>query len=199
MQRKAHQRASLCLEREAIFSFALRLMRGSFLMPVMSGEWRWTWPSLLGPSAEGRIALCPLSHYAWWKVSLKGRLVFFFSSLRTAIFQNVQSPPYIRKDVMVISVPYECPTWEISLLCLFHAQYDTLYIMIIWPLPVAFNCRQLLKVRADRRKNGRLRKYHYSKIQNAGDYASSPAKVSSYLPSDNPFASRPSKFIISTD
>ena len=27
-----------------------------------------------------------------------------------------------------------------------------------------------LKVRADRRKNGRLRKYHYSKIQNAGDY-----------------------------
>ena len=32
-----------------------------------------------------------------------------------------------------------------------------------------FNCRQLLKVHADRRKNGRLRKYHYSKIQNAGD------------------------------
>ena len=27
----------------------------------------------------------------------------------------------------------------------------------------------MLKVRADRRKNGRLRKYHYSKIQNAGD------------------------------
>ena len=42
-------------------------------------------------------------------------------------------------------------------------------IMIIWPLPVAFNCRQLLKVHADRRKNGRLRKYHYSKIQNAED------------------------------
>ena len=55
------------------------------------------------------------------------------------------------------------------LLCLFHAQYDTMYIMIIWLLPVAFNCRQLLKVRADRRKNGSLRKYHYSKIQNAGD------------------------------
>ena len=55
------------------------------------------------------------------------------------------------------------------LLCLFHAQYDTMYIMIIWPLPVAYNCRQMLKVRADRRKNGRLRKYHYSKIQNAGD------------------------------
>ena len=36
MQRKAHQRASLCLEREA--GFVLRLMRGSFLMPVMSGE-----------------------------------------------------------------------------------------------------------------------------------------------------------------
>ena len=32
---KAHQRASLCLEREAIFGFALRLMRGSFLMPVI--------------------------------------------------------------------------------------------------------------------------------------------------------------------
>ena len=28
---------------------------------------------------------------------------------------------------------------------------------------------QLLKVCADRRKKGRLRKYHYSKIQNAGD------------------------------
>ena len=27
----------------------------------------------------------------------------------------------------------------------------------------------MLKVRADRRKNGRLRKYHYSIIQNAGD------------------------------
>ena len=27
----------------------------------------------------------------------------------------------------------------------------------------------MLKVRAGRRKNGRLRKYHYSKIQNAGD------------------------------
>ena len=34
MQRKAHQRASLCLhglERKAIFGFVLRLMRGSFL------------------------------------------------------------------------------------------------------------------------------------------------------------------------
>ena len=38
MQRKAHQRASLCLEREANFGFVLRLMLGSFLMPVMSGE-----------------------------------------------------------------------------------------------------------------------------------------------------------------
>ena len=56
-----------------------------------------------------------------------------------------------------------------SLLCLFHAQYDTMYTMIIRPFPVAFNCRQLLKVRAGRRENGRLRKYHYSKIQNAGD------------------------------
>ena len=36
MQRKAHQRASLCLERGAIFGFVLRLMRGSFLMPVIS-------------------------------------------------------------------------------------------------------------------------------------------------------------------
>ena len=44
-----------------------------------------------------------------------------------------------------------------------------MYNMIISPLPVAFNCQQLLKVCADRRKNGRLRKYHYSKIQNAGD------------------------------
>ena len=33
MQSKAHQHASLCLEREAIFGFVLRLMRGSFLMP----------------------------------------------------------------------------------------------------------------------------------------------------------------------
>ena len=30
-------------------------------------------------------------------------------------------------------------------------------------------------------------------------YASSPAKVSSYLPFDKPFASRPSKFIITAD
>ena len=41
--------------------------------------------------------------------------------------------------------------------------------MIILLLPVVFSCRQLLKVCADHRKNGRLRKYHYSKIQNAGD------------------------------
>ena len=78
-----------------------------------------------------------------------------FSSLRTAIFQNVQSLQYIRKDIMVIRVPYECPTSEII-------------VFIFIPLPVVFICRQLLKVCADRRKNGRLRKY-YSKIQNAGD------------------------------
>ena len=35
MQRKAHQCASVCLEREAIFGFVFRLMRGSFLMPVI--------------------------------------------------------------------------------------------------------------------------------------------------------------------
>ena len=36
-------------------------------------------------------------------------------------------------------------------------------------LPVEFNCRQLFKVPADLHKNGRLRKYYYSKIRNAGD------------------------------
>ena len=53
-----------------------------------------------------------------------------FSSLRTAIFQNVQSLQYIRKGVMVISVPGTSALLE-RLLCLFHAQYDTMYIMII--------------------------------------------------------------------
>ena len=56
------------------------------------------------------------------------------------------------------------------LLCLFHAQYDTMYIMIIWPLPEVFTCRQLLKVQsACRRKNGCMQIYHYSKIHDAGD------------------------------
>ena len=37
-----------------------------------------------------------------------------------------------------------------------------------------FNCRQLLKVQSARRhKNGRLGKYHYSKIHNAGDFGTS--------------------------
>ena len=74
---------------------------------------------------------------------------------------------------MMISVPYECPTLEImvfnSCTVWHHVYYDYLTVTSSIQLPVAFNCRQLLKVRADRRKNGHLRKYHYSKIQNAGD------------------------------
>ena len=64
MQRKAHQRASLCFrEKEAIFCFVLRLMRGSFLMPVMSGEWCW----------RTNFTLSHFSQSAW-----KGDLYFFF-------------------------------------------------------------------------------------------------------------------------
>ena len=37
------------------------------------------------------------------------------------------------------------------------------------------------------------------RTDNGHKTASSPAKVSSYLPFDKPFASRPSKFIISAD
>ena len=53
--------------------------------------------------AEGRIALRLM-------LSQLERETCIFSSLRTAIFQKVQSLQYTRKDVMVISVPYECPT-----------------------------------------------------------------------------------------
>ena len=64
-----------------------------------------------------------------------------FSSLRTAIFQNVQSLQYIRKDVMVISVPYECPTWEIIVLisCTVwhHVYYDYLTVTSSVQLPTA--------------------------------------------------------------
>ena len=114
---------------------------------VMSGEWCWRTNCTLSPFSL-RLMESQLE-----------RETCIFSSLRTAIFQNVQSLQYIRKDVMVISVPHECPTWEIIVFI-----SCTIYIMIIWPLPVAFNCRQLLKVRADRRKNGRLRKHHYRAV-----------------------------------
>ena len=50
-----------------------------------------------------------------------------------------------------------CTAWR-------HVYYDYLTVTSSVQLP-----GQLLKVCADRRKNGRLRKYHYSKIQNAGD------------------------------
>ena len=75
---------------------------------------------------------------------------------------------YLSKEVMVISVPYECPTWEIivfiSRTVWHNVYYDYLTVTSSIQLP-----EQLLKVRDDRRKNGRLRKYHYNKIQNAGD------------------------------
>ena len=50
-----------------------------------------------------------------------------------------------------------CTAWH-------HVFYDYLTVTSSVQLP-----EQLLKVCADRRKYGRLRKYHYSKIQNAGD------------------------------
>ena len=128
-ERHIDQRASLCLEREAIFGFVLRLMRGSFLMPViwptkhlywvravMSGEWCWRTNCTLSPFSL-RLMESQLE-----------RETCIFSSLRTAIFQNVQSLQYICKDVMVISVPYECPTWEIivfiSCTVWHHVYYD---------------------------------------------------------------------------
>ena len=115
--------------------------------------------------AEGRIALSPLLTTLDGKSGWKGDLHFFFFA-DGDLSKCLESTLHTQRrhgDKRAIQVPY------LRDYCLFHAQYDTMYILIIWPLPVAFNCRQLLKVRADRRKNGRLRKYHYSKIQNAGD------------------------------
>ena len=45
-----------------------------------------------------------------------------------------------------------------------------MYITLSGKLPVEFNNRQLLKMPADHRKSDRLRKNHYSKIRNAGDF-----------------------------
>ena len=60
------------------------------------------------------------------KSDWKGDLYFFL------IIQNIQSLQYIRKDVMVISVPYECPTWEIivfiSCTVWHHVYYDYLTV-----------------------------------------------------------------------
>ena len=50
-----------------------------------------------------------------------------------------------------------CTVWH-------HVYYDYLTVTSSVQLP-----GQLLKVRAEHHKNGRLQKYHYSKIQNAGD------------------------------
>ena len=140
MQRKAHQRASLCLERETIFGFVLHLMRGSFLMPVMSGEWCWTWTQFIGSECwRTNHTLSPFSLRLM--DSQLERETCIFSSLRTAIFQNVQSLQYIRKDVMVISVPYECPTWEImvfnSCTVWHHVYYDYLTVTSSIQLPTA--------------------------------------------------------------
>ena len=142
MQRKARQRVSLCLESEAIFGFVLCLMRGSFLMPVMSGEWCWTRTQFIG--SECWRTNCTLSPFSLRLMeSQHERETCNFSSLRTAIFQNVQSLQYIRKDVMVISVPYECPTWEImvfrpiSCTVWHHVYYDYLTVTSSVQLPTA--------------------------------------------------------------
>ena len=121
----------------------------------MSGEWCWR-------------TNCTLSPFSLRLMESQGeRETCIFSSLRTAIFQNVQSLQYIRKDVMVISVPYECPNWEIIVLisCTVwhHVYYDYLNVTRSVQLPTA------VKSAGRSRKNGRLRKHHYSKIQNAGD------------------------------
>ena len=112
-----------------------------------------------------RQAICPLSHYAWWKVSLKGRRVFFLLCGRRCSGLSKCSESTIYKQrrhgdkrvLWEIIVFISCTAW-------YHVYYDYLTVTSSVQLP-----GQLLKVCADRRKNGRLRKYHYSKIQNAGD------------------------------
>ena len=96
---------------------------------VMSGEWCWRTNCTLSPFSL-RLMESQLE-----------RETCIFSSLRTAIFQNVQSLQYIRKDVMVISVPYECPTWEIivfiSCTVWHHVYYDYLTVTSSVQLPTA--------------------------------------------------------------
>ena len=54
-------------------------------------------------------------------------------------------------------------------------------------------------IRNKRKLVEKLRWYTYKITCMSTTIASSPAKVSSYLPLNKPFASRPSKFIISAD
>ena len=90
---------------------------------VMSGLWCWRTTCTLFPFSL-RLMESQLE-----------RETCIFSSLWTAIFQNVQSLQYIRKDVMVISVPYECPTWEIIVTVWHHVYYDYLTVTSSVQLP----------------------------------------------------------------
>ena len=122
----------------------------NWVRAVMSGEWYWR-------------TNCTLSHFLLRLMeSQLERETCIFSSLRTAIFQKVQSLQYVQRrhgDKRAIRVPY------LRDYCVYFMHSMT--PCILW-LSDRY-CRQLLKVCADRRKNGRLRKYHYSEIQNAGD------------------------------
>ena len=115
----------------------------------MSGDWCWRTNCTLLTTLDGKSA---------WK----GDLYFFFFA--DGNLSKCSASTIYRQgrhgDKRAIRVPYLIDY------CVYFMHSMT--PCILW-LPVAFNCRQLLKVRADHRKNGRLWKYHYSKIQNAGD------------------------------
>ena len=102
---------------------------------------------------------------------LEVRLVFFsFLRRRRCICSGLFNMfrKLISKDVLLMSVPCVWSTWQIT----FYFMHS-LTQCILWlfdQLPVEVNCRQLLKVPADRHKNGHLRKYHYGKIRNPRDY-----------------------------
>ena len=94
-----------------------------------------------------------------WKSAWSETCVFFLFRGRWCTYVAVFST--WSKDVMLMSVPYVCSTWQI-IAYFMHSMTQWILLWLSGQLPIEFNCRQLFKVPADRRNNGRLRKYHYA-------------------------------------
>ena len=174
MQRKALQPASPWLailpwrdmQSTALFCglLAFGTCANHFRDPFISGEWCWRTKGTVNTSKAVPFSLR-------LKVSLKWDLYFFLFFADGDVYVAVFSTMFrklISKDVLLMSVPCVWSTWQIT----FYFMHS-LTQCILWlfdQLPVEVNCRQLLKVPADRHKNGHLRKYHYGKIRNPRDY-----------------------------
>ena len=164
MQRKhfnLHHRDWWFFEERSNFGFVLRSVGIWDMLESFPRSFHIWWVILKDERHSEHKQICSFFTTLDWK-SAWSETCIFFSSSRTAMymyrsFQHVQKV-ITSKDVMLMSVPCVWCTWQITVYFM-HSMTQC----ILWlsdQLPVEFNCRQLLKVPDDRRKNGSLRKYH---------------------------------------